>query len=74
MQLLRHHVDRHAIKLPFMRRQHLAEPDVIVEELRKDEAIAEADNPYQSDALTAWNNSETGPPRSRDDVHTFGSR
>ena len=57
-----------------MRRQHLAEPDVIVEELRKDEAIAEADNPYQSDALTAWNNSETGPPRSRDDVHTFGSR
>jgi hypothetical protein len=30
-------------KLPFMCRQHLAEPDVLVEELRKVKAIAEAD-------------------------------
>jgi hypothetical protein len=30
-------------KLPFMCRQHLAEPDVLVEELKKYEAIAEAD-------------------------------
>ena len=30
-------------KLPFICGQHLAEPDVLVEELRKAKAIAEAD-------------------------------